>query len=46
MLLCILSGILEGQEQKVIDAAEKAGLHLAEITHNGEWVGVTCRKDG
>ena len=44
--VCILSGILEGQEQKVIDAAEKAGLHLAEITHNGEWVGVTCRKDG
>ena len=42
--VCILSGILEGQEQKVIDAAEKAGLCLEEITHNGEWVGVTCRK--
>lgn len=42
--ICILSGILEGQEQKVIDAAEQAGLSLDEITHNGEWVGVTCRK--
>ena len=42
--VCILSGILDGQEQKVIDAAGKAGLTLEEITHNGEWVGVTCRK--
>ena len=42
--VCILSGILEGQEQKVISAAERAGLRLDEITHNGEWVGVTCRK--
>ena len=42
--VCILSGILEGQEQKVIDAAECAGLTLDEITHNGEWVGVTCRR--
>ncbi len=42
--VCILSGILEGQEPKVVSAAEHAGLELAEITHKGEWVGVTCRK--
>lgn len=42
--VCILSGILEGQEQKVIDAAERAGLSLAEVTHNGEWIGLTCLK--
>ena len=42
--VCILSGILEGQEQKVIDAAQKAGMPLEEVTQNGEWIGVTCRK--
>jgi len=43
--ICILSGILEGQEGKVTQAAEKAGLEILEITKQGEWVGVTCRKD-
>ncbi len=43
--ICILSGILDGQEGKVTQAAEKAGLEILEITKQGEWVGVTCRKD-
>ena len=42
--ICILSGILEGQEGKVITAAENAGLEIEEITRQGEWVGVTCKK--
>ena len=42
--VCITSGILQGQEQKVIRAAEKAGLHLVETTQQGEWMSVTVQR--
>ena len=42
--VCILSGILDGQEERVVQAAEKAGLTVEMITRQGEWVGVTCRR--
>lgn len=42
--VCITSGILEGQEQKVIQAAEKEGLKVLEITRQKEWVSVTAQR--
>ena len=41
----ITSGILQGQEQKVKDAAEQAGFVLVEENTQGEWVGLTFRKE-
>ena len=40
----ITSGILEGKEAGVVDACEKAGLTVVEVTRQGEWVSVTARK--
>ncbi len=40
----ITSGILEGQEQKVTDACEKAGLTVLEVNQQGEWMSVVARK--
>lgn len=40
----ITSGILDVKEKEVVDAVEKAGLTVVEITHQGEWVSVTARK--
>ena len=40
----ITSGILEGKETLVAEAAEKAGLTVTEITKQGEWMSVTARK--
>ena len=42
--LYITSGILEGQEWKVLDACEAAGLRVIEITRQGEWLSVTAQK--
>ena len=42
----ITSGILQGQEQKVIDAAEAAGMTIADRSEQGEWVGLTFCKEG
>lgn len=41
----ITSGILAEKEELVAEAARKAGLEILEITHQGEWVSVTARKN-
>ena len=41
----ITSGILDVKEKDVTDACLKAGLEVIEVTHQGEWVSVTARKN-
>lgn len=41
----ITSGILDVKEEVVVEAVKAAGLTVAEVTHQGEWVSVTARKD-
>lgn len=41
----ITSGILDVKEEVVVQAVKKAGLTLVEVTHQGEWISVTARKD-
>lgn len=41
----ITSGIIEGKEEMVSEAARKAGLEVIEITRQGEWVSVTARRN-
>lgn len=41
----ITSGIIEGKEQLVADAAKAAGLKVVEIVRQGEWAGVTAVKE-
>ena len=41
----ITSGILDVKEEVVVKAVKDAGLQLVEVTHQGEWVSVTARKD-
>lgn len=41
----ITSGILDVKEEVVVQAVKDAGLTLIEVTHQGEWVSVTARKD-
>ena len=41
----ITSGIIEDKEDTVVNAVEKAGLEVLEVTHQGEWVSVTARKN-
>ncbi|MDE7223164.1 MAG: 50S ribosomal protein L11 methyltransferase [Acetatifactor sp.] len=41
----ITSGIIDDKEQTVRDAVEAAGLQILEVTYQGEWVSVTCRKN-
>ena len=41
----ITSGILDVKEDVVVQAVKNAGLQLVEVTHQGEWVSVTARKD-
>lgn len=41
----ITSGILDVKEEVVVQAMKEAGLTLVEVTHQGEWVSVTARKD-
>ncbi len=42
----ITSGIIDFKEQEVKAAIEAAGLTIAEINHQGEWVNITARKEG
>ena len=42
----ITSGILDVKEDEVKSAVERAGMKVLEVTHQGEWVSVTARKDG
>lgn len=41
----ITSGILDVKEEVVVKAVKNAGLQLVEVTHQGEWVSVTARKE-
>ena len=41
----ITSGILDVKEKVVVKAVKDAGLQLVEVTHQGEWVSVTARKE-
>ena len=41
----ITSGILDVKEDVVVQAVKDAGLTLVEVTHQGEWVSVTARKE-
>ena len=41
----ITSGILDVKEDVVVEAVKAAGLTVVEVTHQGEWVSVTARKD-
>lgn len=40
----ILSGILSGQAEKVIEAAQAHGLRMTEQRQMGDWVALSCRK--
>ena len=42
--LYITSGILDVKEDVVVKAVKDAGLEILEVTHQGEWVSVTARK--
>ena len=41
----ITSGIIEDEEEVVVEAVKKAGLEVLEVNHQGEWVSVTARKN-
>lgn len=41
----ITSCILDVKEEVVVEAVKAAGLTVVEVTHQGEWVSVTARKD-
>ena len=41
----ITSGILDEKEEVVVEAVKATGLTVVEVTHQGEWVSVTARKD-
>ena len=41
----ITSGIIAEKENLVVETVEKAGLTLVEVTHQGEWVSVTAKKE-
>lgn len=41
----ITSGILDVKEEVVVEAVKAAGLTVVEVTHQGEWISVTARKD-
>ena len=41
----ITTGILDVKEEVVVKAVQDAGLQLVEVTHQGEWVSVTARKE-
>ena len=41
----ITSRILDVKEEVVVEAVKSAGLTVVEVTHQGEWVSVTARKD-
>ena len=41
----ITSGLLDVKEEVGVEAVKAAGLTVVEVTHQGEWVSVTARKD-
>ena len=43
--LYITSGIIDEKEETVVNAVKAAGLEVLEVTHQGEWVSVTARRN-
>lgn len=41
----ITSGIIEDKEETVVNCVKEAGLEVLAVTHQGEWVSVTARKN-
>ena len=41
----ITSGIIDDKEETVVNAVKAAGLEVLVVTHQGEWVSVTARKN-
>jgi ribosomal protein L11 methyltransferase len=41
----ITSGIIDTKEEEVVSAVKQSGLEVVEITHQGEWVSVTAKKN-
>lgn len=41
----ITSGIIAEKEETVVECVKNAGLEVLEVTHQGEWVSVTARKN-
>lgn len=41
----ITSGIIDDKEETVVNAVKAAGLEVLEVTHQGEWVSITARKN-
>lgn len=41
----ITSGIIDDKEKTVVEAVEKTGLEVLDVTYQGEWVSVTARKN-
>lgn len=41
----ITSGIIDFKENAVVEAIEKAGLEILEVTRQAEWVSITARKN-
>ena len=41
----ITSGIIEDKEETVVEAVKAAGLTVLDVSHQGEWVSVTARKN-
>ena len=41
----ITSGIIDDKEETVVEAVKAAGFEVLEVTHQGEWVSVTARKN-
>jgi ribosomal protein L11 methyltransferase len=41
----ITSGIIAEREETVVNCVQNAGLEVLEVTHQGEWVSVTARKN-
>ena len=41
----ITYGIIDDKEETVVNAVKAAGLEVLEVTHQGEWVSVTARKN-
>ena len=41
----ITSGIMDDKEETVVNAVKAAGLAVLEVTHQGEWVSVSARKN-
>lgn len=41
----ITSGIIDDKEDLVVETVKQCGLTVLEVTHQGEWVSVTARKE-